>query len=52
MPEDEKKKIIPVYEKLAPGEVLIISKDETGCLKVAENKDGKVVVRKVCETEE
>jgi len=34
-----------IYEKLAPGEVLIISKDENGCLEVAENEKGKVKTR-------
>ena len=51
MIDDEKKKE-PIYEKLAPGEVLIISKDENGCLEVAENENGKVVIRKVCPIEE
>jgi len=41
-----------IYERLAPGEVLIISKDEDGCLEVAENEDGKVKLRKVCPLEE
>lgn len=49
--ENEKKKE-PIYEKLTPGEVLIISKDEKGCLEVAENVDGKVSIRKVCPIEE
>ncbi len=48
---DKKKKEEPIYEKLAPGEVLIISKDESGCLKVAENNKGKVTIRKVCSQE-
>jgi hypothetical protein len=43
-----RKKKEPIYEKLAPGEVLIISKDEDGCLEVAENVDGKLSTRKVC----
>jgi len=53
MPEKEKKKE-PIYEKLAPGEALIISKDENGCLEVAENVDGKIEIKKVCprDTEE
>lgn len=51
MVENEKKKE-PIYEKLAPGEVLIISKDENGCLEVAENVEGKVNIRKVCPVEE
>jgi hypothetical protein len=40
-----------VYEKLAPGETLIISRDEDGCLEVAENEKGKVKIRKVCPIE-
>lgn len=43
-----KKKEEPIYEKLRPGEVLIISKDEGGCLKVAENIKGKIRIKKVC----
>ncbi len=38
----------PIYEKLAPGEVLIISKDENGGLEVAENVGGKVNIKKIC----
>lgn len=45
---DKKEKKEPIYEKLAPGEVLIISKDEDGCLEVAENENGKVKIKKVC----
>ncbi len=41
----------PIYERLAPGEVLIIAKDEDGCLEVAENEKGKVVMKKVCPLE-
>lgn len=51
MADDKKKKTEPIYEKLAPGEVLIISKDEDGCLEVAENKEGKVQIKKVCPIE-
>ena len=51
MAEKEKKKE-PIYEKLSPGEVLIISKDEDGCLEVAENENGKVSIKKVCPIEE
>jgi len=47
-----KNKKEPVYEKLAPGEVLIISKDENGCLEVAENVGGKVNIKKVCPVED
>ncbi len=43
-----KKKKEPVYEKLAPGEFLIISKDEDGCLEVVENENGKATIRTVC----
>jgi hypothetical protein len=42
----------PIYEKLAPGEVLIISKDADGCLEVAENVKGKLTIRKVCPMKE
>ena len=47
MPKKEKKEE-PIYEKLAPGEALIISKDENGCLEVVENKNGKIVIKKIC----
>jgi hypothetical protein len=46
------KKKEPIYEKLAPGEVLIIEKDEEGCLEVAENVKGEIVIKKVCPTPE
>jgi len=49
---ENKKKKEPIYEKLAPGEALIISKDENGCLEVAENEKGKIKLRKVCPLEE
>ncbi len=52
MTDDKKKKKEPIYEKLAPGEVLIISKDEDGCLEVAENVKGKVEIKKVCPVED
>ncbi len=48
----EGKKREPIYEKLSPGEVLIISKDEDGCLEVAENVDGEIRLRRVCPVEE
>ena len=48
----EGKKKEPIYEKLSPGEILIISKDEDGCLEVAENVDGEVRLRRVCPVEE
>lgn len=44
----KEKKEEPVYEKLKPGEALIISKDESGCLRVAENIKGKIKIKKVC----
>lgn len=47
--EDKTKKKEPIYEKLAPGEILIISKDEDGCLDVVENVNGKTQRKKVCE---
>lgn len=51
MAEEEKlEKEEPVYEKLAPGETLIISK-KGNCVTYATNEDGKVVVKKVCLTE-
>jgi len=37
----------PVYEKLAPGEVLIISK-EKNCITYAANEKGEVVLKKAC----
>jgi len=49
--EDKEKKKEPIYEKLAPGEALIISKDEDGCLEVAENENGKIKIKKVCSVE-
>ena len=42
----------PIYEKLAPGEILMISKDEDGCLEVAENRDGELKIRRVRPVEE
>lgn len=36
----------PIYEKLSPGEVLIISKDEDSIL-VAKNKDGDINIERV-----
>ena len=50
--ESKEKKKEPIYEKLAPGEVLIISKDADGCLEVAENVKGKLTIRKVCPVKE
>jgi hypothetical protein len=50
--ESKEKKKEPIYEKLAPGEVLIISKDADGCLEVAENIKGKLTIRKVCPIKE
>jgi len=41
------KKKEPIYEKLAPGEILIISRDEDGCLEVAENTGGRIRLIKV-----
>lgn len=40
----------PIYEKLGPKEVLIISK-EKNCITIAVNEDGKVRLKKVCLTE-
>jgi len=49
--EQREKKVEPIYEKLAPGEILIISK-EGNCITYAANEKGKVVMKKVCITEE
>jgi len=45
--EKEIKKVEPIYEKLAPGEVLIISK-EGNCVTYAANEGGKIVLKKAC----
>jgi len=45
--EEEYNQVEPVYEKLAPGEILIISK-EGNCLTYAANKKGEVVFKKAC----
>ncbi|OQX18116.1 MAG: hypothetical protein BWK75_06885 [Candidatus Altiarchaeales archaeon A3] len=42
----------PIFEKLAPGEIYMISKDKNGCVEVAENENGKVVIRIVCPVKE
>lgn len=44
--EKHEKKKEPIYEKLAPGEVLIISRNEDGSLEVAVNEKGKVKIIK------
>jgi hypothetical protein len=49
--EEKPQKIEPIYEKLMPGEVLIISK-EGNCVTYAVNEGGKVVLRKACLSEE
>ena len=41
--EKEVKKVEPIYEKLAPDEVLIISKEEN-CITYATNEKGEVVL--------
>ncbi len=52
MDEEEKTfKIDPIYEKLAPNEVLIISK-EKNCVTYATNENGKLILRKACFTED
>ena len=43
----KKGEVEPIYEKLAPGEVLIISK-EGNCVTYATNEKGKVVIKKAC----
>jgi len=45
--EEKYNQVEPVYEKLASGEVLIISK-EGNCLTYATNENGEVVFKKVC----
>ena len=45
--EKEVKKVEPIYEKLAPDEVLIISKEEN-CVTYATNEKGEVVLKKAC----
>ena len=37
----------PVYERLAPGEILIISK-EGNCITYAANEKGEAVLKKAC----
>lgn len=51
MPSEEEKEKEPIYEKLAPGEILLISK-EGNCVIYAVNKDGKLEIRKTCLPEE
>lgn len=53
MDEEEKTFIIeaPIYEKLAPNEILIISK-EKNCVTYATNENGKLILRKACFTED
>ena len=51
MVENEPKRE-PIYEKLAPGEALIISRDENGCVEVAENINGTITIRKICPPKE
>ena len=45
--EEKYDQVEPVYEKLAPGEILIISK-EGNCLTYAANEQGEVVLKKAC----
>lgn len=49
--EEKHKKVEPVYERLAPDEILIISK-EGNCVIYATNEKGKAVLKKVCLREE
>jgi len=44
---ETKKKEEPIYEKLAPSEVLVISKEDD-CITVAVNEGGQVRLKKVC----
>lgn len=43
--DDNEHDVTPIYEKLSPGEVCILSRDEDGTFTVAENHDGKVELR-------
>lgn len=49
MDEKSKKKMNnePIYERLAPGEVLIMCRREDGSLDVAENRNGGITIRNV-----
>jgi hypothetical protein len=53
MSEEEKYKEEeePIYEKILPGEILIISKEEK-CITYVINENGKPVIGKVCLPEE
>ncbi|MHA1645189.1 MAG: hypothetical protein ACTSV0_09165 [Candidatus Freyarchaeota archaeon] len=51
MVNQKKGKVEPIYEKLAPGEVLIISR-EGDCLTYVANEGGKVVFKRVCLAEQ
>ena len=51
MPSEEEKEGEPIYEKLAPGEILLISK-EGNCVIYAVNKDGELEIKRACLPEE
>jgi len=51
MPPGEKQEEIPIYEKLSPGEVFIISRNDKGIL-VAANDDGECDIRYYNDSEE
>jgi len=44
---ENKRKEEPIYEKLGPNEVLVISKEDD-CITVAVNEGGQVKLKKVC----
>ena len=46
MKEETKKKEL-IYERLAPGDIYILTRDENGCLEVVENREGETVFKKV-----
>ncbi len=46
MAEEEKEKEDPIFEKLAPKECLILSRDSKG-YNVACNVDGKITIKRV-----
>jgi hypothetical protein len=47
----KQEKVELIYEKLAPGEILIISK-KGNCITYAANEKGKVVFKEACFTKE
>lgn len=49
--DDNEHDVTPIYEKLSPGEVCILSRDEDGIFTVAENNDGKIIFRHMASSE-